>query len=48
LNIGIDHLAFEFVGQHIWATFLDQMGAFGFVTRLIFVEMVAFVKKQCQ
>jgi hypothetical protein len=23
LNIGPNHLAFEFVGQHIWATFVD-------------------------
>jgi hypothetical protein len=38
-------LAFEFVGQHIWATFKNQMGASGFVTRPIFVEMVAFVKR---
>ncbi len=37
-------MAFEFVGQHIWATFVDQMGTFGFVTRFVFAKIVAFVK----
>jgi hypothetical protein len=45
LDIRTDHLVFEFVGQHIRATFVDQMGAFGFVTRLVFAKNVAFVKR---
>jgi hypothetical protein len=36
LNTKTYHLAFEFVGQHILATFLDQMGESSFVTRLVF------------
>jgi hypothetical protein len=41
-------ISFEFANQHIWATFKNQMGAFGFVTRLVFVEMVPYVKRQCE
>jgi hypothetical protein len=48
LNTKTNHLAFEFVGQHIWATFLNQMGASNFVTKRDFVEMVASMKKQCE
>jgi hypothetical protein len=48
LNSRTNHLAFEFVGQHIWATFLDQMGASNFVRRHDFVEMVASMKRQCE
>jgi hypothetical protein len=48
LNKRTNHLAFEFVGQHTWATFLNQMGSFSFVTIPVFVEMVAYVKKQCE
>jgi hypothetical protein len=46
LNTKTNDLAFEFVSQHIWATFLDQMGASNFVTRHDFVKMVASMKKQ--
>ncbi len=41
LSIGIDHLAFVFVGQHMWATFLDQIGASIFVTREKYGDVVA-------
>jgi len=44
LNIKIDHLAFEFVGHHVWATYVDQIGAFSFVTKHVYEEVVAFVK----
>jgi hypothetical protein len=47
LNTRIDHLVFEFVGQHMWATSLDQIGASIFVTREIYGKVVAFVKQQC-
>jgi len=47
LNKGIDHLAFKFVKQHVWATYVDQIGAYGFVTRHVFEKVVAFVKQQC-
>ncbi len=45
LDIRIDHLAFEFVGQHIWATFLDKMGASGFVTKLVFAKKFGVYEK---
>jgi hypothetical protein len=48
LNARTDHLAFEFVGQHMWATSLDQIGASIFGTREIYGEVVACVKQQCQ
>jgi hypothetical protein len=47
LNKRTDHLTFEFVRQHVWATFVDQIGAYGFVTRHVFEKVVAFVKRQC-
>jgi hypothetical protein len=43
LNIQIDHLAYEFVGHHMWATSSDQIGASIFVTREIYVD-VAYAK----
>ncbi len=46
MNTKTYHLAFEFAGQHIWATFLDQMGESGFVTKLVFAELVASMKRQ--
>jgi hypothetical protein len=48
LNIGIDHLAFEFVGQHMWATSLNQIGASIFVTGEVYGDVVAYVKQPCQ
>jgi hypothetical protein len=47
LNMCIDHLGFEFVGQHIWATFTYHICAPIFVTRDIYGD-VASVKWQCQ
>jgi hypothetical protein len=44
LNKRIDHLAFEFVKQHVWATYVDQIGAYGFVTKHVYEKVVAFVK----
>jgi hypothetical protein len=44
LEIGIDHIAFEFVGQHVWATSLDQIGTLIFVTREVHGDVVAYVK----
>ncbi len=44
LNTDIDHLAFEFVGQHIWATSTNHIGALVFVTRDIYGDVVACVK----
>jgi hypothetical protein len=38
LNRRTNHLAFEFVGQHTWATFLNQMGSSSFVTRPVFCK----------
>jgi hypothetical protein len=43
LNIGIDHLACEFVEHHMWATSLNQIGASIFVTKDIYKD-VAFMK----
>jgi len=43
LNIGIDHLAYEFIEYHMWPTFLDQIGASIFVTREIYGD-VAYAK----
>jgi hypothetical protein len=48
MNIGIDHVAFEFVGQHIWATSTYQIGAHVFVKRDIYGNVVTFMKRQCQ
>jgi hypothetical protein len=48
LNRRTNHLAFEFVGQHTWVTFLDQMRSSSFVTRHVLVELVTYVKKQCE
>ncbi len=44
MKIGTFHLIFEFAWQHIWVTFVDQMGTFGFVTRHAYEEGMAFVK----
>jgi hypothetical protein len=44
MNIGTFNLVFEFAWQHIWATFVDQMGTFGFVTRHVYEKGMAFVK----
>jgi hypothetical protein len=44
LNIRTYHLSFEFVGYHVWATHVDQMGASSFVTKYVYEEVVAFVK----
>jgi hypothetical protein len=41
-------LAFKFVGQHIWATFLDQIRASIFVTREIYGDVVACMNQQCE
>jgi len=38
-------LAFEFVEQHMKVTFVNYMGAFGFVTKLVYAKTVAFAKK---
>jgi hypothetical protein len=46
MNIGINHLTFEFARQHIWATFEDYMGGFSYVTRLVFKKIVASMKRQ--
>jgi hypothetical protein len=43
-NTRTNHLAFEFVGQHVWATYANQIGAFGFVTRHVYEKVVASVK----
>jgi hypothetical protein len=43
LNIGIDHLAYEFAKYHMWATSLKQIGASIFVTREIYGD-VAYAK----
>jgi len=43
LNIGIDHLACEFVEHHMWATSLNQIEASIFVMKEIYRD-VAFVK----
>jgi hypothetical protein len=45
MNIDIDHLAFEFVGQHIWATSIDWISALVFVTRDTYGDVVALVKR---
>jgi hypothetical protein len=47
LNIRINHLTFEFVGQHVWATYVNQIGAYGFVTKHVYEKVVAFVKRKC-
>ncbi len=44
LNIGIDHMTFEFVGQNIWATSTSQINARIFVKRDIYGDVVAFMK----
>lgn len=44
MNIGTFHLVFEFAWQHIWATFVDQMGTSDFVTRYVYEKGMAFVK----
>ncbi len=41
-------MAFEFVGQHSWATFAYQIGAHVFVKRDIYGDVVASMKQQCQ
>jgi len=41
-------VAFEFVGQHIWATSTYQIGAHVFVKREIYGDVVALMKQQCQ
>jgi hypothetical protein len=41
LNTAIDHFVFEFVGQHMWATFLDQIGASIFVTSEIYGDVAS-------
>jgi hypothetical protein len=38
---------FKFARQHIWATFVDQMGAFVFVIRLVYA-FDRSMKKQCE
>jgi hypothetical protein len=48
LNTCIDYLAFEFVSQHIWATFINHIGALVFVTRDVYGDVVASMKQQCQ
>ncbi len=45
LNTITNYLAFEFVGQHIWVTFVNQMEAYGFVTKPIYAKVMAFVKR---
>ncbi len=40
-------MAFEFVGQHIWATSTYQIGAHVFVKRDIYGD-IASMKWQCQ
>jgi hypothetical protein len=45
LNTITNYLVFEFVGQHICITFVNQMGAYGFVTKPIYAKVMAFVKR---
>jgi hypothetical protein len=47
LNTRIDHLAFEFGGQHMWETSLNEIEESIFVTREIYGN-VASMKQQCQ
>jgi hypothetical protein len=39
---------FKFARQQIWATFVDQMGAFFFFIRLVYAKVVASMKRQCE
>jgi hypothetical protein len=41
-------VAFEFVGQHIWAIYTYQISAHIFVKRDIYGDVVASMKWQCQ
>jgi hypothetical protein len=47
LNTGINHLAFEFVGQHVWATYVNQIGASGFMTKHVYEKVVTSMKRKC-
>jgi hypothetical protein len=41
LNIGIDHLACEFVEHHMWATSLNQIEASIFVMKDIYKDVAS-------
>jgi len=48
LNIGVDHLVFDFRGQHIWAKFKDQaFSHVSFVTREVYAKAIVEVKASC-
>ncbi len=48
LNTIIDHLAFDFARQHMWATFKNKIEASIFITREIYGNVVASVNQQCE
>jgi hypothetical protein len=48
LNTKLDHITFEFGGQHIWAKYRDHItSVISFVTWIVYVEVVSKVKLQC-